>query len=1029
SLAAHYIVGHVKELIILATEEGAILQVNPTAVRLLGWGDAELVGRALPDLYYLPDTGQPEWPFPGCSLATAVEHDAVFHTRAGEELPVAVTCSYLRDGYGDVVGIVVIGADQRPTQQLRHEIRERADIEEQLRRAHDTLELLVEQRTEELARTNAELIEEIAERERAEQALRRSEEKYRGLFEHMNEGANICEVVRDDAGRVVDWIIREINPALEKTAQVGAGASLGRRASAVLGPARLARYLPFVSHVVTAHQPIQFEAYSPELRKHLVLSLFEVQPEHFAMVSMDITERKEAMQHLRESEEKYRGLFEHMNEGMTLNALRYDAHGALTDWTVLEANYAITQIIGLPPSQIVGRGAHELFGAAQVQALLPVMAAAAEGRAPQVFEYYHPRLLRHLLISLFATGPDRVAMVAMDITERKQAEEALRAREAELRAMFNAPMGLSMLLDAAGTIMAINEPGAQRFGRTADALVGTYAYALLDPDLAASRKAQIDRVFATGETVCYEDARNGRILAHTNCPVFDAQGTVTRVAVFVVDITERKQAEEALRTSEERFRRIVETFPGMIWMTTAEPQHRTLFLSDHVAEIFGYPKEEFLSGHLAFTDIIFPEDLQRANAAVAAALAAREPYSVELRFRHRAGHTVWVIEIGAGVYDDAGALQYLIGTVMDITARKQTETALRESEWQYQALFAHMNEGFMLCEIVYDAGGRPVDWIVDQMNPALREMLGWAAASPVGERGSAIFGVAETMALLLPICAHVAETGVPSRFEAELPTLGKHVVASVFSPRIGRFAAVFYDITARKLAEEQVREYQRELLGLASELSQAEERERRRIAADLHDSIIQNLALLQIMLGGLRAQVAPALREAVDEARALLASSIQSARTLTFELSPPVLYELGLIAALEWLGEQIQQRHGLRVAVGVAGHFRLVSDDHRALLFSIVRELLMNAVKHARASQVTISAEAQAGTITVAVTDDGVGFDPAAVEEQRSGYGLFSIRERLRHFGGTLTITSRPGAGTRVELAAPLPSAVPGEVE
>ncbi|OPZ80735.1 MAG: Oxygen sensor histidine kinase NreB [bacterium ADurb.Bin429] len=402
---------------------------------------------------------------------------------------------------------------------------------------------------------------------------------------------------------------------------------------------------------------------------------------------------------------------------------------------------------------------------------------------------------------------------------------------------------------------------------------------------------------------------------------------------------------------------------------------------------------------------------------------------MELRFRHRAGHTVWVLEIGAGVYDDAGALQYLIGTALDITARKQTETALQESEWQYQALFAHMNEGFMLCEMVYDERGQPEDWIIDQMNPVLREMLGQAAESPVGKRGSAIFGSAEALAPLLPICAHVAETGVPSRFEAELPTLGKHVVASVFSPRIGRFAAVLYDITARKLAEDQVRVYQRELLGLASELSQAEERERRRIASDLHDSIIQNLALLQIMLGGLRAQADPALHATVDDARALLTASIQSARTLTFELSPPVLYELGLIAALEWIGEQMQQRHGLLVAVKAAGHFRLFSDDHRALLFSIVRELLVNIVKHARADQVTIHAEARDGMVAITVTDDGVGFDPAITEDQRSGYGLFSIRERLRHFGGTLTITSRPGAGTRVELLAPLQHTVSVEVE
>ncbi len=1029
TLAANYIVGHVKDLIILAAEDGTILQVNPTAVQLLGWGDTELIGRILPELFYLPETGQAEWPLPGCSLATPSEHEVFFRARTGVEIPVAVTCSYLRDTYGDVIGIIVIGTDLRQTKQLQYEVAVRVEAEEGLRRAHDSLESLVQQRTEELAHANAELIEEIAERERAEQALRRSEQKFRGLFVHMNEGANICEVVRNDAGEVVDWIIREINPALETTAGLMPNSCVGQRGSDVLGKARVARYLPFIAHVVNAHQRVQFEAYTPELGKHLVLSFFEVQPEFFAMVSMDITERKEAIQQLQESEEKYRGLFEHMNEGMTLNTLVYDAQGAVMDWVVRDANYAMTQIIGLPSGHIIERKARELYGSEQVQAFLPLMASAAEGREPQIFEFYNPRLLRHLMISLFATGPDQVAMVAMDITERKHAEEALRESEEKYRALTETSTDIIMRFDQLFRHVYVNQAVTSFIGLQPENFLGKTHRDMGFPEtMCTMTEACIARVFETGEPVATQfeaPGLEGRVVFDWRLfPEFAPDGSVRSVISSARDITALKEAEEALRSSEERFRRIVETFPGMIWMTKGDPDFSAIFLSDHVEDIYGYPKEEFLSGRLQFTDIVFPEDMERVNLAVEVALAERQPYSIELRFRHRAGHTVWVMEIGAGVYDDAGHLQYLIGTVLDITERKRTETALQESEWQYQALFAHMNEGFMLCEIVYDDLGQPVDWVVDQVNPTFNTMMGGMQTELVGEFGSVIFGSSEAIAALLPVCAHVAETGVPSRFEAEFAILGKHFVVSVFSPRIGRFAAIFYDSTARKLAEEQVRVYQRELLALASELSQAEERERRRIATDLHDSIIQNLALLQIMLGALRAQAEATLHASVDDARALLTSSIQSARTLTFELSPPILYELGLAAALEWLAEQVQQRHSLQVTVEIIGHFRLQSDDQRALLFSSVREILMNVVKHAEATTVTVTMEGTDSVVLITVADNGIGFDLAAAEARRGGYGLFSIRERLRHIGGAMHIETQPGVGTRLTLVAPLSGAV-----
>ena len=221
---------------------------------------------------------------------------------------------------------------------------------------------------------------------------------------------------------------------------------------------------------------------------------------------------------------------------------------------------------------------------------------------------------------------------------------------------------------------------------------------------------------------------------------------------------------------------------------------------------------------------------------------------------------------------------------------------------------------------------------------------------------------------------------------------------------------------------------QNELQRLASELALTEERERRRIATNLHDQIGQSLALAKMELGALRRAIAqPDLARPVDKILRLVEQTIQDTRLLTVELSPPVLYELGLEAALEWLTEQFQEQHGIVCEFEDDRRPKPLDDDVRVVLFQSARELLMNVAKHAHARNVKVSACRLNQEIIVAVEDDGIGFDPSKLGHrwrEPGGFGLFSIRERLGHMGGRMHIESlnRPGAGrgTKVILAAPL---------
>jgi len=164
----------------------------------------------------------------------------------------------------------------------------------------------------------------------------------------------------------------------------------------------------------------------------------------------------------------------------------------------------------------------------------------------------------------------------------------------------------------------------------------------------------------------------------------------------------------------------------------------------------------------------------------------------------------------------------------------------------------------------------------------------------------------------------------------------------------------------------------------------------------------------------------------LEKTSGLLEQAIRDTHSLTFKISSPILYELGLEAALEWLTEQVQKDHGISARFMAHGPPQPLDGDVRVLLFQAVNELLVNVVKHAQAQNVEVSMRREGGILKVEVGDDGVGFQLPQTDfrhRKRCGFGLFSIRERLRPYGGRLEVQSEPQAGTHVILTVPLAEA------
>jgi PAS domain S-box-containing protein len=362
---------------------------------------------------------------------------------------------------------------------------------------------------------------------------------------------------------------------------------------------------------------------------------------------------------------------------------------------------------------------------------------------------------------------------------------------------------------------------------------------------------------------------------------------------------------------------------------------------------------------------------------------------------------------------------YISQALSDIILHDYIEL-LRFSETRFRSIFEDATIGIALM----DKQGRIVE-----SNPALQEFLGYNQ-DELGRRK--LYELVESEEgidwgdLFQNL---VAGNRKPYQLEQRYMRRdgrlewGRLVISPLRGAGEGQFAiGMLEDIGPRKEAETRIRDYQEKLRSVALELSRTEEQERRRLATDLHDNVGQILALVLIKLGALRESASSGQAGTVNEIRQLIAQTIRYTRSLSFELSPPILYELGFEAAVEWLGEQIQEKTGIHLKVSADRSPKPLNDEIRVLLFQLVRELLDNMVRRAKPNNISVVISRNGSSMRVTIENDGVEVDLGAESPLPSpnGLGLFSIRERLQHLGGSLEVESGLGHGTRMSLAAPL---------
>ena len=266
------------------------------------------------------------------------------------------------------------------------------------------------------------------------------------------------------------------------------------------------------------------------------------------------------------------------------------------------------------------------------------------------------------------------------------------------------------------------------------------------------------------------------------------------------DVTEQKQAAEALRESEERFRLLSENATDIIYRYRLAPDRAWEYVNAAITAITGYTPEEFYADPELGLKPAHPDDRHLLEELLLHPRQLIEP--LMMRWICREGRTIWVELRGAVMLDRRGGPQVAVGIIRDITAYKRVEEALRESELKYRGIFEHMSEAIARDELIYDAEGEAVDWMVAEVNPAYEALTGIPRTKAEGQRASVLYGDIFDLAPQLRLSRQVVEAGVAQQQELFLRPTGRFLLISVFPLGGRRFATSGLDITDRKLSEE-----------------------------------------------------------------------------------------------------------------------------------------------------------------------------------------------------------------------------------
>ena len=482
-----------------------------------------------------------------------------------------------------------------------------------------------------------------------------------------------------------------------------------------------------------------------------------------------------------------------------------------------------------------------------------------------------------------------------------------------------------------------------------------------------------------------------------------------------------RQTEALLEDLHDRYLNLFDFSPVALF--TLSPDGLIYEMNYAAAELFGIERKLLLNQY--FNQCVQPLDVARWEALFEQALNSDEKLGCQLHIRRKDGADFPAYLECIRIENRHGDTSLRV-VLFDVTKRERADRQLQESEQKYRAIFDGTLDGIMLAD---ETG------LIVEYNP---EILRISGLSDAELRRMHVWGFrpAEKMLATRNIISQIMSMGgsATSEFKYKKPN-GQVIRVEARGVRLvigdkSYLKCVVRDITERKNTENELKEYQRLLRQLSSQSIAAREAEMKRIARELHDELGQTLTALRMDISLLRIQFAehePLMKNMIKDMLMLVDKAINGVRNVATNLRPPIL-DMGIMAAVSWLGKDFSVRTGIRCSVNVAHEMEILEkldDIHVLTLFRIVQESLTNIARHAGASEVEISFRQCGECVCVSIHDNGVGFDPSEMPAKKS-FGLMGMRERALALQGKVELTSEKGHGTTVMVYMPPYQTNPG---
>jgi PAS domain S-box-containing protein len=738
-------------------------------------------------------------------------------------------------------------------------------------------------------------------------------------------------------------------------------------------------------------------------------------------VSRDISARKRAEEALAQSEAQLRFLADNMADMLWTMDLNF---------RTTFVSPSVTRVLGFTQEErkrqslaemVTPDSARRTLAVLQQQLQLEASGTADPNRSLTMeVEYYHKDgsiTWFENVMTAVRDSEGRLAGllgVSRDMSERRHAAEALREGERKYRELFEQSVDAINLVSVDGRVIDANPAWFRLFGYAADDISSYNARdAYADPagrahfleEIAESDRVEDEVQFKRKDGSVFDCHRT--VIARRG-----GDGSVVGYQTVFHDITEQKKAERALRESEEKYRLLFDQSIAPISLIA--PDGRMIEANDAWFHLFGYSREDM--GAFRVWDIYPTRELR--DQSVRRLVDSGRLLDDEARVKTKDGRFIDVLRSMIVQHNpDGGVLGYQ--TIWrDITAQKQAEQALKDSEEKYRQLFDQSVAPISLAAPdghlieANDAWFRLFGYTRDDMP----RFTTYELYDDPGDRDRTIRQAREEGQLIDDAARHKRKDG------SIIEVLRSVSVRRDQDGNIFGYQAVYRDVTDLKKAQDELLASREQLRELAIRMQEVLERERTTVAHDLHDRITQGLTALSLDLDALKRRlcpVAPDLVRKVEDSISMIEGLTATSRDIMTELRPGMLDDLGLCAAIDWQIGQFSQRTGIRYDVSLLRDDSAISPIQATALFRILQELLANVARHAEATKVSVGLECREDSVVLTVSDNGRGISDQQVSSAAS-LGLLGIHERVRALGGDFAVRRGRGKGTVASVRLPL---------